>query len=140
MKITLSILIFIFLSSVVSYQEGTIICISESSIDLERPLQECKHHIEKKECKNSKEKHLHDEDEKCKDYKVSHNHFYKNNYKIKSISKIVKIKDIIKNNYFINLNYKPSFRDQFVKKVNYNRLKITYNPILKHIKTIIIRT
>ncbi len=135
MKLILSILIFTFLSSVISYQEGTIICVSEDSVELENPFQDCEHHTQNE----TESKNFIDSNDNCKDFQITNMNFHKkdNSFKLIHITKTFKYSKI--NLAIPFYEYKISVKDELRKKISYNKIKI-YNPILKHIKTVVILT
>ena len=134
MKLKSLAFVIIFLLSAVSYHKDSVVCVSKNGVEshLHNESEENLHCNDN----NCQKKHHHHDCDDCTDYKISKVDFYNNTKTTKSIS-LVAI-----NHYNYNIysySYKPSLKDDLAKKRDYNT-KITYNPILRHIKTVVILT
>jgi len=132
MKIIILILISTYLLSANNFHEGNILCISEGSIELEKPLQTCEHHIF--EVTDS----FRDKD--CLDHELPSIDTYQSNYKLKFIDKSTRFFSVL-NSIWENYEYKVSLKSELKKRLNYNKIKLVYSSYhLKQTKTTVIRT
>ena len=120
--------------SINNHQEGMVLCISENSVELEKPLQICEHHTPTN-TKNLQEGN-------CTDHELPCIAKHQSNLKIKFINKAIKaIKAIYKLNFtYKNYEYKISLKEELKKKINYYQKNLIPNQRIKQIKTTIILT
>jgi len=132
MKLIVLILISTYLLSINNFHEGNILCVSEDSIELEKPLQTCKHHF-------SETGDLFKEKD-CDDHELPFVKTYQSNYKLKFIDKSIKFFGDL-NSIWENYEYNISLKSELKKKLNHNKIKIIYHSYhLKQTKSTIIRT